>query len=157
MTQTRNPETGRKQTLPLADSDASPLEARFMWVSVVMFDVVYMEGNAHCVKGSQWGGPSWQRRTQTAHDTLGGWQSTIRFREIGLRSLRGGLMQTTYTRRRHPVGQWHLRRICAICLPLPCSCARDILAAARLTHTTQNPPDNDSNTAGNVDSRGAWK
>ncbi len=83
--------------------DASLLEAWFVWARHVIFDAVYQEGNTHCAKGSQLDRTSRLRRTQTAHDTLCGWQSTIKCRGRGLWLLRDRLMQTP-CRRRRPVG-----------------------------------------------------
>ena len=92
-------------------NDASLLEACFAWARDVMFDAVYQEGNSLCVKGSQLDRTWWLRWTQIAHDTLCGWQSTIKCWGGDLWWLLWArLMQTPCTRQR-PVGQRPPRRI----------------------------------------------
>lgn len=99
----------RVENNPAWLNDAFLLEASFVWVRDVMFDAVYQEGNAYCAKGSQLDRTSWQRRTQSAHDTHCGWQSTIKCWGRDLWLLHGRLMQTPCTWRR-PVGRRPPRR-----------------------------------------------
>lgn len=82
-----------------------------------MFDVVYQEGNARCVKGSHLDGPTWLRRTQSAHC---GWQSTVSLWGSDLWWLRDRLMQAPCTGW-CPVGRWHRRPIVpsAFLFPVP--------------------------------------
>lgn len=159
----REPRAGETTARPRPWGGWKPVSC---WVMPVMFDVVYQEGNALCVKRKplRRAEPTWVPQTQSVHTrciVAGGRRAQLRSGGSDLWSLHdltdAGTLHDDEDEE-VVAAAWRPeapRANRAICLPLPCSCAKDIWQRPDWHTPTLTAPVNDSNTAGNVDSRRA--